>query len=289
MLVSSLLAEPSANRDKLADERLVEQRLNTGSDIDDALSALAKQAGVSNEALIMLRQVVHNSNTQRPTQQDFTASPTSTDLGGSRRPFKPASSKRQQLTAEEAVEIYKMRPIAGKGGNLRRGSMLHCKAVAPRYGVTPKTIRDVWSGRSWSEATRHLWTEDEVMRRTAGGEDEIFEHPKKSLAASASVTRDTSEVVSRVRESEGLQLPARQPSLVKPTAVGGSLLSNPLLLGLALYNSNLTGQAMTPVMFNQQSRPALLPLPVSLNSFLPSSSSLSYGLGLLSPQAPFNR
>ena len=40
--------------------------------------------------------------------------------------------------------------------------MLHCKAVAPKYGVTPKTIRDVWSGRSWAEATRHLWTEEEI-------------------------------------------------------------------------------------------------------------------------------
>jgi hypothetical protein len=44
---------------------------------------------------------------------------------------------------------------AGKGGQLRRGSMLHCKAVAPKYGVTPKTIRDVWSGRSWAEVLAH--------------------------------------------------------------------------------------------------------------------------------------
>ena len=59
-------------------------------------------------------------------------------------------------------QIYKLRPLPGKGGTLRRGSMLHCKAVAPKYGVTPKTIRDVWSGRSWAEATRHLWTEEEI-------------------------------------------------------------------------------------------------------------------------------
>jgi len=92
--------------------------------------------------------------------------------GGSRKcPFEPSSSKRQQLTAEEAAEIYKLRPQPGKGGTLRRGSMLHCKAVAPKYGVTPKTIRDVWSGRSWAEATKPLWTEEEIKRRSANEED----------------------------------------------------------------------------------------------------------------------
>jgi hypothetical protein len=64
---------------------------------------------------------------------------------------------------------------AGKGGQLRRGSMLHCKAIAPKYGVTPKTIRDVWSGRSWAKTTRHLWT-DEEMRRRGAGEPEGDEH-----------------------------------------------------------------------------------------------------------------
>ena len=61
--------------------------------------------------------------------------------------------------------------VAGKGGQLRRGSMLHCKAIAPKYGVTPKTIRDVWSGRSWAEATKPLWTEEEIKRRSANEED----------------------------------------------------------------------------------------------------------------------
>jgi len=69
------------------------------------------------------------------------------------------------------TQIYDLRPKPGKGGTLRRGSMLHCKAVAPKYGVTPKTIRDVWSGRSWAEATRHLWTDEESKRRSANEED----------------------------------------------------------------------------------------------------------------------
>jgi len=69
------------------------------------------------------------------------------------------------------TQIYHLRPPPGKGGTLRRGSMLHCKTIAPKYGVTPKTIRDVWSGRSWAEATRHLWTDEESKRRSANEED----------------------------------------------------------------------------------------------------------------------
>jgi hypothetical protein len=42
---------------------------------------------------------------------------------------------------------------------------VHCRLLAPKYGVTPKTIRDVWSGRTWAEATRHLWTPEEKAQR----------------------------------------------------------------------------------------------------------------------------
>ena len=78
------------------------------------------------------------------------------------RNVKPPSSKRQQLTVEEAAEIYKLRPGRGEA---RNGGLVHCRLLAPKYGVTPKTIRDVWSGRTWAEATRHLWTEEEKVAR----------------------------------------------------------------------------------------------------------------------------
>ncbi len=29
--------------------------------------------------------------------------------------------------------------------------------VAVMYGVTPRTIRDIWNRHSWAYATRHLW------------------------------------------------------------------------------------------------------------------------------------
>ena len=77
--------------------------------------------------------------------------------------FKPPSSKRQQLTDKDAVEIFQQRPRARKGKTLRKGSMLLCKTIAPKYGVSAKTIRDIWRGRTWLHATEHLWTPDDKL------------------------------------------------------------------------------------------------------------------------------
>ena len=29
-----------------------------------------------------------------------------------------------------------------------------------RYGVSAKTVRDIWNRRTWTSATRHLWNDD---------------------------------------------------------------------------------------------------------------------------------
>eukprot|EP00961_Rhodomonas_salina_P124842 1682654-Rhodomonas_salina.3 len=81
------------------------------------------------------------------------------------RPFKHPSSKRQQLTSDEAAEIYSMRPAFAKGSTLRKGCMEKSKMIAPHFGVTPKTVRDIWHARTWVLATRHLWTQEEVAYR----------------------------------------------------------------------------------------------------------------------------
>jgi hypothetical protein len=81
------------------------------------------------------------------------------------RRFKPPSSKMLQLSAEDACEIYNMRPRNSKE---RRGSMVQCKTIAPKYGVSAKTIRDIWRGRTWILATKHLWSEEEIAERGDG-------------------------------------------------------------------------------------------------------------------------
>eukprot|EP00283_Hemiselmis_rufescens_P008417 CAMPEP_0173430438 /NCGR_PEP_ID=MMETSP1357-20121228/8862_1 /TAXON_ID=77926 /ORGANISM="Hemiselmis rufescens, Strain PCC563" /LENGTH=201 /DNA_ID=CAMNT_0014394767 /DNA_START=46 /DNA_END=648 /DNA_ORIENTATION=- len=80
--------------------------------------------------------------------------------------------KRVRLSQQQAIEIFMLRPQPSEDGVMRRGSMLHCKSIAPRFNVTPKTIRDIWNGRTWSHATRHLWTRWEKQRRSFFLQDE---------------------------------------------------------------------------------------------------------------------
>jgi hypothetical protein len=54
-----------------------------------------------------------------------------------------------------------MRPKMKGEKVLKRGSMLICKVIAPKFGVSPKTVRDIWRGRTWLHATQHLWTDEE--------------------------------------------------------------------------------------------------------------------------------
>jgi hypothetical protein len=74
------------------------------AEVENALSVLEREAVVNDETLKLLRKAVNdNLSTPRPLE---TQSDDCNDIGGSRkRPFKPASSKRQQLTAEEAAEV----------------------------------------------------------------------------------------------------------------------------------------------------------------------------------------
>ena len=68
------------------------------------------------------------------------------------------------LSNEEAREIFKLQTTHGYPS-------LHAASVvfAKKYGVSPKAIRDIWTGRSWLEATFSLWNADErPVRRTIG-------------------------------------------------------------------------------------------------------------------------
>jgi len=163
--VESMNAHEVALRDSI----LKNQRL------ENALAVLAREAGFSQETLNALRQAVDTGRKMKErgtvgggwnaAAQNLLVVP-SMNMAPVRlaaRTLKPASSKRQQLTVEEAAEIYSLRPRNSL--DILRGSMAHCRTLAPKYGVTPKTIRDVWSGRTWAEATRHLWTEEEVLHR----------------------------------------------------------------------------------------------------------------------------
>jgi hypothetical protein len=70
---------------------------------------------------------------------------------------------RAVLTAEQAIEIYRRRP------QTVQSLLIHDQTsggrtldVAMHFGVSPKTVRDIWNRRSWAPETRPLWTPGEM-------------------------------------------------------------------------------------------------------------------------------
>jgi hypothetical protein len=62
---------------------------------------------------------------------------------------------RALLTEREAVEIYLCRKKSSSGHKVSTN------ALANKYNVSPKAIRDIWNRRTWAPETRHLWTDGE--------------------------------------------------------------------------------------------------------------------------------
>ena len=83
------------------------------------------------------------------------------------------------LSASDAVEIYQCKLCLGEvketvdvGLNIQmiRGQ---CFPLAKKYGVSPRTIRDIWNRRTWGYATKHLWPiENEITRATSAAHEE---------------------------------------------------------------------------------------------------------------------
>ena len=69
---------------------------------------------------------------------------------------------RRQLNPARALEIFKLRPYLKHFGQPRNGATLLCRSVAPQFGVSPKTVREIWAGRAWARATRKEWTQEEI-------------------------------------------------------------------------------------------------------------------------------
>jgi len=206
-------------------------------EIENALEVLRKAADLSPETVRVLREAIQRGpKTGELSQEDIEL------IASSRRPFKPAGSKKQQLTAEDAVEIFKRRPKIKFGGSLRRGSMLHCKTIAPLYGVTPKTIRDVWSGRSWIEATRHLWTEEE---RERWGTTSHEEDDRSRCSGTPSPTMNLpSPTMDRPLPSCDIEKPAMPQAAQLPTSF--PMLSTNNVLSTNLLQGSMINQGPLP-------------------------------------------
>jgi len=63
--------------------------------------------------------------------------------------------KSRRLSAKEALEIYAIN-VAQHRANCDPRNRISAVSVARKYGVTEKTVRDIWCGRSWRQETASL-------------------------------------------------------------------------------------------------------------------------------------
>ena len=75
--------------------------------------------------------------------------------------------KRAILTAEQAMQIYKYEKHCSQRFYICSPFSGNAIAVAKKYCISPKTVRDIWHRRTWTKETRHLWasTDEKKIRR----------------------------------------------------------------------------------------------------------------------------
>ena len=74
-------------------------------------------------------------------------------IGSTSANYEVVRNGRRILNEEAAVQIFSMRHDSIMFSNLRCAPT---QAVALHFGVSPKTIRDIWNGRTWSHITTRL-------------------------------------------------------------------------------------------------------------------------------------
>ena len=75
---------------------------------------------------------------------------------------------RQQVESIYMVKIKLLAKIAVPHDQTALAAILRGKSgpLASQYGVSPRTIRDIWNRKTWSYATEHLWPlENEFLSR----------------------------------------------------------------------------------------------------------------------------
>ena len=86
-----------------------------------------------------------------PSIQQYTAGPQCPSMKGLWSP----KIRRIILTQLQAAEIYEMKPaVPSRIAHQRSASQ--SRMVAERYGVSSKTVRDIWNKKTWIFATMHL-------------------------------------------------------------------------------------------------------------------------------------
>ena len=94
-------------------------------------------------------------------------------------------NRRIVLTQEQAAEIFKMKPsIAGSVSKRRPASQ--SRLVSERFGVSSKTVRDIWNSKTWKSATMHLLSDLDALGPTFP--DKVLEKVPKSFRSYVLIT-----------------------------------------------------------------------------------------------------
>jgi hypothetical protein len=79
------------------------------------------------------------------------------------------------LSVAHVIEIFALKPNADASHQNSKRSNLSATTVARLYGVNEKTVRDIWTGRTWSKTTMQLdasmVVEQKKMGRPQGSKD----------------------------------------------------------------------------------------------------------------------
>ncbi len=85
--------------------------------------------------------------------------------------FEAKEDHRYVLTAAQAREIYRLKFLAYKSASapntLGRG-ISNSVLLAEQYGVTSKTIRDIWNRKTWIHATAGVYDTEPVNTACRG-------------------------------------------------------------------------------------------------------------------------
>ena len=118
-----------------------------------------------------------------------------------------ACKTRAVLTEEQAVQIFMMKISDTKSFN----KSIHAQEIAISFGISEKTVRDIWKGRTWRRETMHLdvnYIEGSSNLRLPG-------RPKGSISKSKSSLRVRlmTSLIKRTKQSFGyLMNPAQYSS-----------------------------------------------------------------------------
>lgn len=85
------------------------------------------------------------------------------------------------LTEQNAVDIYKFKlDLLAKISKYSGASLFHALRgqslqLAKAYGMSSRSIRDIWNRRSWGYATHNLWNEESEICSVRGVRLGIFD------------------------------------------------------------------------------------------------------------------